>query len=513
MALDVPLSALHSEVIPFGIPPAVPVLTVHEVGPDRLVAERRIEFALALEPGSSDTSVFLARLARDAWWAARQSLRTDGSLEPEVVRLNRALDRLEPEAPDEVKRFRHAAALIVDDAARELAIERCRAVVREVKRAQGHGELLVITRNTAAAGWLEAEIAAQLGVSIADLVDRGVRVQSHRAAPPLIAPETTLATGYFGRDMLDALLDRRAPSGHCIFDPLEIRAAWFGAQRIAAYVREGGLLEAARPMESIAEQLRPHVTGFTDTIELSLSLSQDSAGRTGPIAPSPRGAPRDRAFVTLCMVDGERIDAHQNARFDVLPSAGGRARSHAASELRPGDRVVLLNQDQHATFSARLIAELDRGPLQKEAHQRALWSMLLTAAKSSPGWSLREVVKAMADRAVFVDDATVRSWLRPGGDELSAASAPRGRAAFMAFAEAMRIPLPEAALLNVWNGIRRWRALHCKAGRDLARVIRAVSLNRLDAPSLARVEATWGLPARHLLQAARVAVIDEVSSP
>jgi hypothetical protein len=512
LALDVPLPAESFEVIPFGTLPPAPSLLVREVGRDRLVAERGFAFATALEPGSSANAAFLAKLATDAWWAVRQSLRTDGAPEPEVERLKRALDRLEPEAPDEVKRFRHAASLIEDDAAQERAKERLRAVIDEVERAEG-GDILVLTRTTGAAGWLQSELSTHLGVSVADLVELGVRVQSYRAAPPRAAPGTTIATGYFGRDMLDALLTTRATRGRCVFDPVEIRAAWFGAQSITNLLRDRGLIDAARPIVSIAEQLRPHVTGFTDTIELSLSF--DISYRTESSetrVPSP-SASRDRSSVAICMTDGERFDAPRNARFDVLPSAGGRARTHAACELRPGDRVVLLNYDQHSTFSARLIAELDRGPLQKEAHQRALWAMLLSAARSEPGFRLPDVVKAMADREVRVDDATVRAWLRPGGDELSAASAPRGRAAFMAFAEAMRITLPEAALLNLWNAIRRWRTLHRKAGRDLARVIRAVSLNRLDAPSLARVEATWGLSARHLLQAARVAVVDEVFTP
>lgn len=503
----------NAAVIAFGSPPLAPILTIHQIGTDRLIAERQIEFAIALEPGSSEVAAVLARLSTSAWWATSQSLRTDGVPEPELNRLMRTLDRLESEAPDDVGRFRHAAALIASRAAQEGAAERRRAVIHAVERVQGRGDILVLTRNAAAAAYLQAELAAHFGLSIDDLVELGVRVQSHRAPPPSVAPGITVMAGYFGRDMLDAMLDRHAPNVHCVFDPVEIRAAWFGAQDLTKLLRDIGLLDAARPIDQIADQLRPHVTGFTDAIELSLSF--DVVRRPEPEFPMvpSMGALHDCDPMTLCMTDGERIHTHRNARFDVLPRACGRARTLTAGELCPGDRIVLIDYDQHSTFSARLIAELDRGPLKEEAQQRALWSMLLMAAKSRPEWSLAEVVQAMTKRGVRVDEATVRSWLRSAGDELLAVATPRGRSAFLAFAEAMRIPLSETALLNLWNAIRRWRTLHRKAGRDLARVIRAVSANRLDAPSLARVEVAWGFCARHLLQAARVAVVDEVFSP
>jgi hypothetical protein len=98
-------------------------------------------------------------------------------------------------------------------------------------------------------------------------------------------------------------------------------------------------------------------------------------------------------------------------------------------------------------------------------------------------------------------------------DNPSTATVPQRRTSFLAFAEAFGIQLPREELLDLFEGIRRWRILHRKAGRDLARVIRAAYVNRLDAPTLARVERDWGLTARQLLQAARAVTVDEVILP
>jgi len=83
----------------------------------------------------------------------------------------------------------------------------------------------------------------------------------------------------------------------------------------------------------------------------------------------------------------------------------------------------------------------------------------------------------------------------------------------MAFADLLGVGLPEARLEEMFQAVRRWRILHRRDGRKLARVMRAAYMNRLDAVTLAKVEREWGFEVRRLLEAARVGVVDEVVLP
>ncbi len=81
---------------------------------------------------------------------------------------------------------------------------------------------------------------------------------------------------------------------------------------------------------------------------------------------------------------------------------------------------------------------------------------------------------------------------------------------FLAFASALGIAFPEETLQQWFRDIHCLRVDHRKIGRQLARAIRGAYLNRLDPVTVARMERDWGVQAKMLLEAARVAVVDDV---
>ena len=109
-----------------------------------------------------------------------------------------------------------------------------------------------------------------------------------------------------------------------------------------------------------------------------------------------------------------------------------------------------------------------------------------------------------------VSSATVRSWVTYR--DMSDARTPSRWRRFKAFADAFGITLPTTTIEKYYKDIKQWRVLHRKAGRDLARAIRAAYANRLGAPTLARIEREWGFTARQLIAAARMMTVDDVVS-
>jgi hypothetical protein len=87
---------------------------------------------------------------------------------------------------------------------------------------------------------------------------------------------------------------------------------------------------------------------------------------------------------------------------------------------------------------------------------------------------------------------------------------PEHEGVFLAFAESLELVLPSATLKDWFAGIKRLRTRHRHAGRELAKAIRGAYLGRLDAVTIARMEQEWGVQAKELLEAARVAVVDDV---
>lgn len=154
---------------------------------------------------------------------------------------------------------------------------------------------------------------------------------------------------------------------------------------------------------------------------------------------------------------------------------------------------------------------LDKGPLLREAQQRQLWMAIVRAIVAQRRPNLRDIWRQMAARGESVSYAAVRAWTTPSVE--TSGSVPSTYARFLTFADLLGIDLPQSQLAEIFQDIRRWRVLHRKAGRNLARVMRAAYLNRLDAVTLARVEREWGFEVRRLLEAAHVGIVDEVMLP
>jgi hypothetical protein len=102
----------------------------------------------------------------------------------------------------------------------------------------------------------------------------------------------------------------------------------------------------------------------------------------------------------------------------------------------------------------------------------------------------------------------VNSWLPSTAED--DCGIPDTLPVFLAFASALCIALPHDTLKQWFADIHRLRVDHRKIGRQLARAIRGAYLSRLDPVTVARMEREWGLQAKILLEAARVAIVDDV---
>jgi hypothetical protein len=449
-------------------------------------------------------------LARSAWWAIRQALQDGSSKEPEVQRFFSMFERVAIDAPEEAAMLT-ATVHLLQRSVREVdsAVERRQAIIEAVLHTPGGHEILVMTRHAAAAAMLRCELAILLDLPIEELGELGIHVQSYRVPAPDPPVGIVIAAGYFGHDLLEAVLASRATTLHFVFDPIEARTAWFGVKALIEFMARAGIASVAETLEQIAAALALYAPAFVQPAEISLTLNLANVPDT-PKEGEHNLLPSTETG-TIYLTDGTWLDIGRNAYFETIATVSGRSRIVTAAELKPGDHIVLLNDDTHALFSERRMEALDKGPLRDEAEQRITWLTIIRSVYHQSRPNLRAVVRYMAERGESIDYATVRSWVTL--DDSSTAAVPQRRSTFLAFAEAIGIHLPTEYLLELFDGIRRWRILHRKAGRTLARVIRAARSNRLDATTLAHVERDWGLNARQLLQAARVAIVDEVIFP
>jgi hypothetical protein len=213
-------------------------------------------------------------------------------------------------------------------------------------------------------------------------------------------------------------------------------------------------------------------------------------------------------YVCLCFADGSTQQSTANARFEVVGRKRLKLQSVAAKDLQVGDQVVLLNDDERAGFSERLLQAMDEGRLRKDKQTRSAWLTTLRALRSGNTTSITEIKQRMERHGIAVDASTIRTWFPPSSSD--ECGVPEGEAAFLAFAQALDISLPREVLSNWFAGINRLRINHRKIGRELVRAIRGAYLGRLDPISVAKMEKEWGVEAKMLLEAARVTTIDDV---
>jgi hypothetical protein len=70
--------------------------------------------------------------------------------------------------------------------------------------------------------------------------------------------------------------------------------------------------------------------------------------------------------------------------------------------------------------------------------------------------------------------------------------------------------LPAEILADWFAGIKNLRINHRRIGRELVRAIRGAYFGRLDPITVAKMEREWGVETKVLLEAARVAIVDDV---
>ena len=503
----------RAQVCVLGTAPQLNDVKVAEVDQDRAIAERTFEFAVE-ELREKLEGHYILDLAKSAWWATRQSVDEERH-KPEMQRFMSALERLSQEDPETARLLSHGKEVLSGAAANiELAQIRRRLVTDAALFTSGGAGTLVIARGCGIPR-LRKEIAELLEVPLEVLYELGVRIQSHFSPPPSDATDLAIVAGYYGLATIDAMLMSHADKLHLVFDPVEARAAWYGVQKLIGCLKRLGVTEAIPTLEKlaagIAEGIPAHLRSqATDVLLLppSYDLFNSSGGQ---FSRGRRYLPVAEDEVTIYLTDGTELNARVNSRFDVLAQMGGRLRTVSAQELKPGDEIVLLQEDSRALFSDQLMRTLDDGVLRDAAAEREIWLQIVKSVYETQRPNLRNVTRRMAELGHPVNYATVRGWVTFADTNL--ASTPNQRACFLAFAEAFEIRMPEAELLKKFQGIRKLRIGHRAAGRHLARAIRAAYLNRLDAVSQERLKRDWGMHAFELVQSARVAVVDEVILP
>jgi hypothetical protein len=259
-------------------------------------------------------------------------------------------------------------------------------------------------------------------------------------------------------------------------------------------------------LKSLSQRMERIASPSSNLISLP-TLSGDASGR-GPVATAGLSHDGKPTYVCLCFTDGSTQQSTANARFEVVGRKRLKLQSVAAKDLREGDQVVLLNDDERAGFSEQLLQAMDEGRLREDKLTRATWLMTLRAMRSANKVSVSEIRERMAREGVATDVSTIRTWIPPTSSDNC--GVPEGVESFLALAKALEISIPAEILSDWFVGINRLRINHRKIGRELVRAIRGAYLGRIDPISVARMEKEWGVEAKTLLEAARVATIDEV---
>jgi len=484
------------------IPPSS--FEVKPVNRDRPQRERQLCFAL---DGLETRSQLLERLvvqAKRTWWATRQSLSHDipreaTAFEALCADMTSRLPGEELELLSEVRRL-----IAEESAAAELTQERRQAVVDAALNDGGSRTVLIIVRTDASADGLRLSLATELGVDVPELSQLGIHVVTVFSPWPSTPYDTCIAAGYFGTNTIDMLFASRAKKRKLIIDPIEARVAVWDSERRFCTVSDlpPGALESLR---NLTRMLEPHACPSSDPISLSSLFPERPSSATTATHSESSGKP---LHVCICFADGSTRQVPANARFEVLGRKRLQLQSVTAKDLSAGDQVVLLHDDERAAFSEKLLHLLDQGKFLKGSSTRSSWLSIIRLVRAQTSISATAIKRKLDDAGVCVHVTTVNSWLPSSAED--DCGIPDTLPVFLAFASALGIALPQDTLKQWFSDIHRLRVDHRKIGRQLARAIRGAYLSRLDPVTVARMEREWGLQAKMLLEAARVAVVDDV---
>lgn len=482
--------------------PRVSTLTV---GKDRPLAERQFAFAIdGLDQQGALMCQLLSHTTR-AWWASRQSISEEVPRELEGLRS--LLDSAQDSATqhDQIPLLTEAIRLIEEQASRsELRRERREAIISAALNDGGSTQLIIV-RSDSAASELRKKIAGEIEVTETDLEVLGIRVQSVFAPWPEETFDRFISGGYFGSKTLDAMFASGAKRALLVADPIEARVALFDIERkYKAIPRLPTRLQET--LNGLVSTLENEAAPFADASKLVSILFDRSSHSSGSEATRERMSAASQ--ILLLFIDGSSLHVSSNARMEVLGRQRLKLQNIPAKELQVGDQVVLLNEEEREAFSERLLKVLDETAFREESGCRRQWLTLVQAMHAQRPISSSEVRDGLALLGFPVDLPTVRSWLP--FKSVESCGVPERSDMFLALASALGMTLGNELLLHWFRGIERLRKRHRRVGRDLARAIRGAYLGRLDPLSIAKMEREWGIESRALLEAARVAVVDEL---
>jgi hypothetical protein len=196
-----------------------------------------------------------------------------------------------------------------------------------------------------------------------------------------------------------------------------------------------------------------------------------------------------------------------NTRFEVFGRKRLRIQPVSAKDLQMGDQVILLQDDERSAFSERLLQAMDEGRLKTASSIRSQWIAIAHSIRTTHSLSVNQLKDRLESLGIHVDATTIRTWLRDTADECGV---PDKENVFLGLAQALGVTLPLSMLKEWFTKINGLRIEHRKIGRALARAIRGAYSGRLDPVTIARMERDWGVQTKTLLDAVRVAIVDDV---
>lgn len=494
--------------------PVINKVSVTPVGLDRPYAERDFTFAIEELRGKGKVDDYLLDLAKNAWWATRQSVASDG-VEPELQYFVNAFERVSEQTPESAKLLRPGLDLILNTSQDKLLSEgRHDAVISSVLNTPGSFGTAIIARGNGIVK-LKNNLSAQLEIKPYELSELGIRVHSQLHRNFRNRNDLVVSAGYYGHLTIDAIFASRATQVELILDPLEARAAWQWVKKLIQFFKEIQFEPPITSLEKLAfgiEQGIPaNLRSFVTDIDLYECFLDAPLNLSRNNSTEPNFRPTSENNLIVSFIDGTFIEVGKNSRFDVLTNVGQKLKTIPAHKLEFGDEVILLEENSRALFSDKLFETLDNGLLKESAADRSLWLTIIKSIKATRKPNLRNVTQRMSELGQPVEYNTVRLWMNHTDE--STAPIPRQKNRFLAFAKALDITLPEAMLLQKFNNIKRWRVGHRRAGRNLSKIIRAAYTNRLDAASKERLKREWGLDVLQLVQSAYTATVDEIILP
>lgn len=494
--------------------PEINKVSVTPVGLDRPFAERDFEFAIEELRGKGKVDDYLLDLAKNAWWATRQSVTSDG-LEPELQHFINTFERVSEQTPEIAKLLRPGMDLLLSTSQdKSLSESRRDAVINLVLNTSGNFRTAIIARGNGIAK-LKDSLSSQLEIKPYELSELDIRIHSQLHRNFRSRNDLAISAGYYGHLTIDAIFASKATQVELVLDPLEARAAWQWAKKLIEFFKEisfeAPITSLNKLMTGIEQGIPVNLRSFVTDINLYECFLDTPVSYNQSNPTEKNLKPAYESDLIISFIDGTFIEVGKNSRFDVLTNVGQKLKTIPAYKLQFGDEIILLEENSRTLFSDRLFETLDNGILKDAASDRALWLTIIKSIKATRKPNLRHVTQRMNELGQPVEYSTVRSWM--SSTDESGAAIPYQKNRFLAFAQALEITIPESILLQKFNSIKRWRVGHRRAGRNLSRIIRAAYTNRLDAASKERLKREWGLDVLQLVQGAYTATVDEIILP